>query len=133
VYGRLADRTQVDLPPGEVWLLIRIGQIVPSSSAELAHALNVTPDRLHAALSALRHRGYVGAGPELTLFGRAAYEKLVSAREAAIEAYLADWPPKERAQMRDAIVHLAQRLLSDDFQIELRTTAERLKTLQART
>jgi EmrB/QacA subfamily drug resistance transporter len=128
-YRRLADTANVDLTPGETWLLIRIGQLGPHSAAQLSEALNAPLDELNAALAALcrgdfaRSNGVV----ELTASGRDAYRRLVAAREETLERYLADWPPAQRAQMREIIVNLAQRVLHESFAGDLRAAAGSLR------
>jgi EmrB/QacA subfamily drug resistance transporter len=129
-YARLAECVHLDLPPAHTWLLLRLGQSNARSPAELARILNAPPVRLSEVLSELRRRGYVGPGLELTPSGGALYGELVAARRAALETYLADWPPDQRAQMHDAIVHLAGRVLSDDFAGELRAVGDRLKHIR---
>jgi EmrB/QacA subfamily drug resistance transporter len=127
VYTQLAASAGVDLAPAKVWLLIRIGQLAPSSASGLAEALHAPPQRLDRPLQELQAEGYVSA-PEITLTpqGRAAYERLVAARTTAIESYLADWPPEQRAQMHDVIVDLAQQMLREDFDVRLRGAASRI-------
>jgi EmrB/QacA subfamily drug resistance transporter len=131
VYAGLAERAALDLPPAETWLLIRVGQLAPRSAVELYQALDALPDWLKELFQNLRRRGYVGEGAGLTEAGRRVYERLVSARQKAIEAYLADWPPEQRAQMREAVVHVAQRMLSEDFAATLRAATDRLKRMRA--
>jgi DNA-binding MarR family transcriptional regulator len=129
-YTRLVREAGIDLTPPQAWLLIRIGQLGPHSPADLARILNAPAERFAAVVDELRNADLVTAGEELQLTdaGRGVYDRLVTARTAAIETYLADWPPEQRAQMHDVIVDLAQRFLSEDFDARLETAALRIAT-----
>jgi DNA-binding MarR family transcriptional regulator len=121
-YRHLADTANVDLTPGETWLLIRIGQLGPHTVAKLADALHAPLGELSAALATLCRGDFACSNGvvELTASGRDAYRRLVAAREETLERYLADWPPAQRAQMREIIVTLAQRVLHESFAEDLR-------------
>ena len=133
VYTQLAASAGVDLAPAQVWLLIRTGQLAPSSPSGLAEALHAPLQRIERPLEELSAAGYITV-PEirLTQQGREAYERLVAARTAAIESYLADWPPEQRAQMHDVIVDLAQQMLREDFDVRLRGAANQLASAAPR-
>lgn len=124
-YGRLAGAAHVDLTPAETWLLIRLGQLAPHTPTTLANTLNAPADQLNGALDDLCRRDYACANGvvELTTSGRNAYERLIAAGERALESYLADWPPEQRAQMRAVVVNLAPRILCEDFSDALRAAA----------
>jgi EmrB/QacA subfamily drug resistance transporter len=128
-YTRLAELAQVDLSPGQSWLLIRIGQIAPRSQDALAECLEAPADRLQQALETLAGEGYVSVGPlvELTDQGRSAYARLIAARTHALDGYLAGWPPEQRAQMQAVVDRLAQRMLSQNFGADLASAMAALR------
>ncbi|HVA27450.1 MAG TPA: MFS transporter, partial [Candidatus Baltobacteraceae bacterium] len=126
-YTRLAQSAGLELNPAQTWLLIRIGQLGSQPADELATTLNAPPERLKSVVDELCSLGYADASVALTTSGRNAYDRLVRARTQAIEAYVADWPPAQRAQMHAVIVDLAQRVLSENFGAELETAVARLK------
>ena len=127
-YARLAKSAGVDLSPGKTWLLLRVGQLGPCTPSALDEALHAAPHRLDGALQALETSGYIEQTPRIALTdaGRTAYALLVAARTAALESYLADWPPEQRAQMHNVIVRLAHEMLRDDFDARLRAATEEM-------
>jgi EmrB/QacA subfamily drug resistance transporter len=128
-YTRLAASAHVELPAGQCWLLLRIGQMSPRSPQELARALEAPVARLNEALVDLVGKGYVTETPlvELTEQGRSANARLVDARTRALDVYIADWPPQERAEMDIVVQRLAGQMLSQNFGADLASAMAALK------
>ncbi|WP_445151771.1 MDR family MFS transporter [Baekduia sp. Peel2402] len=111
----LADTTRragVDLEPGPAWLLLVLGRPEPPSLDEI-RARGVPPERLDAALAALREQGALAqdGGTELTDTGCTLRERLVAARTDGLRTLVADWEPDEQNPELDPLIaRLAQEL-----------------------
>jgi EmrB/QacA subfamily drug resistance transporter len=115
VYQRLAVSADVDLPPPELWLLARLGERAPATRERLMRQLSVDATQVTAALQHLRERSFVEERDgliTLTPFGRADYERLVTARCARLRELLAGWKPEEHPDLQRAIDELGRDLVS---------------------
>jgi EmrB/QacA subfamily drug resistance transporter len=104
------ERAEVELTPAEVWLLGRVQDgAVPGSA--LAARSEDDRDRLAAALADLRRRGLLepGDGDRLTPAGKAARERVQTARCEGLESLVADWQP-ESPELDAVIARLAEEL-----------------------
>jgi EmrB/QacA subfamily drug resistance transporter len=104
------DRAEVELTPAEVWLLGRVQDgAVPGSA--LAARREDDRERLAAALADLRRRGLVEPGDDgrLTPSGKAARERVQTARCEGLESLVADWQP-ESPELDAVIDRLAEEL-----------------------
>ncbi|HEY1977694.1 MAG TPA: MFS transporter [Candidatus Baltobacteraceae bacterium] len=124
-YSRLSEMADAGLTAAQTWLLLRIGQNGEQSPSQLAEKLNAPAQPFTIVIGELRDLGYVAASDpvRVTPIGSTVYEKLVSARNRGLEAYLADWPPEQRAQMQSVLLSLAERIFREDFSDQLRTAA----------
>jgi EmrB/QacA subfamily drug resistance transporter len=120
-YARLCEAAGVTASPGECWLLMRIAELPPRTTATLATQLDAPLDTVARLVDGLRARGFVDGSAiiSLTETGRDDYRHLAEARKKMLERYLADWAPEQRAQMQAVIADLAPRLLSDKFDRDL--------------
>lgn len=128
MYRRLAKRARLNLDPFSCWMLLRLGQIQPSSSLQLAQRLNTPLPRLQPALDALIAKGFVhNEVPSLTRAGAGAYALLIEARRKGLEALLEGWPPGQQLEMASTLRALAERFLSDDFGKDLEASKSRMR------
>ena len=116
-YERLAALADLDLPAGSCWILTRLAKQGAVRSEDLARQANVTVDygrpfvdRLVAEGMAIRADGTVA----LTDTGRAAAERLFTARREGLRELLADWSPEEYAELGELLTKLSRALLGDD-------------------
>jgi DNA-binding MarR family transcriptional regulator len=116
-YERLAALAGLDLPAGSCWILTRLAKQGTVRSEDLARQANVTvdygrpfADRLVAEGMVVRTDGAL----VLTDAGRAAAERLFTARREGLRELLADWSPEEYAELGDLLTKLSRSLLGDD-------------------
>jgi EmrB/QacA subfamily drug resistance transporter len=104
------ERAEVDLTPAEVWLL---GQAGDGAVPDPAPADRGEEDAraLREALADLRRRGLVDEGDDrrLTAAGRAARDRIQTARCEGLESLVADWQP-ESPELDAAIARLSEEL-----------------------
>ena len=132
VYRRLAESAGVNLDPGSIWMLIRIGHAQPISLADLAARLGTSRERLQPVLERLADEACIGTDHEmvsLTRSGEEVYARLLEQRTKGLDRLLQGWPPDQKAQMADAIRRLAYRLLSEDFGRELSASRRQLQAM----
>ena len=101
VYERLADAAEIDVTPGEAWLLLRIDQVEAVTADELAARYKLQPDAVASLLADLgTHRLVEGApGVRLTERGHEAVQKMDDARQEALQRLLEDWQPEQHAEV----------------------------------
>ena len=116
-YERLAALAGLDLPAGSCWILTRLAKQGTVRSEDLARQANVTvdygrpfADRLVAEGMVVRSDGAL----VLTDAGRAAAERLFTARREGLRELLADWSPEQYAELGDLLTKLSRALLGDD-------------------
>jgi EmrB/QacA subfamily drug resistance transporter len=121
-YQRLAALAGLDLPAGSCWILTRLAKQGTVRSEDLARQANVTvdygrpfADRLVAEGMVVRADGAL----VLTDAGRAAAERLFTARREGLRELLADWSPEEYAELGELLTKLSRALLGDDADRDL--------------
>ncbi|WP_433245846.1 MFS transporter [Streptosporangium sp. CA-135522] len=114
-YRRLGDLSGVDLPPGAVWLLARLGTRGRQSGAELAERAGVTVERGRPYVDLLVARGLirrVGDGAlELTPAGEQVADRLVAEAREGLGRLIRDWNPQEHPKLRELLHRLPGELL----------------------
>jgi hypothetical protein len=113
VYQQLAERAGVDLAPGEMWLLSRLGESVP---------LDVAAPDLAPAHASLSSRGLV-EDTRLSPTGAVVYTKVVEARGDGLAELLDGWDPAEHDELKRLVDRLARELISEIPPPESRRTA----------
>jgi hypothetical protein len=107
---RTVDAAEVDLAPGEAWLLVQGEEGLPLHDAEaLAEGRPFDADRARELLGGLGDRELVTGG-ELTTTGHATAERLIGARRECLHSLVADWQPDDDPRVNDAIARLAREL-----------------------
>ena len=107
VYEGLASAAEIDVTPGEAWLLLRVDQHDAASAAELAARYKLEPDAVAGLLADLRTQGLVEGSPQarLTDRGQTAVQKMSAARQEALQRFLEEWQPEQHPE----VLHLLER------------------------
>ncbi len=116
-YERLAALAGLDLPAGSCWILTRLAKQGTVRSEDLARQANVTVDHGRPFADRLVTEGMVvrsDGALVLTDAGRAAAERLFTARREGLRELLADWSPEEYAELGDLLTKLSRALLGED-------------------
>jgi EmrB/QacA subfamily drug resistance transporter len=103
VYQRLAVRAQVELSPGEVWLLCRLGEGLP---------LDVTAPELAGPYASLCERG-LAEHAEPTPEGERVYTRIVQARGEGLAELLEGWEPEQHEELSRLVHRLARELVAE--------------------
>jgi hypothetical protein len=103
VYDQLAERLAVDLEPGELWLLARLGE---------GTALDLSDPLLVVAHTSLRERGLVANG-SLAGDGELVYARVVEARREGLAELLDGWEPELHDDVRAMLDELARELVAE--------------------
>ncbi len=115
LYARLAARGGIQLPPPQLWLLARLGDLAPAPTERLFTSLPVERDSLHALLDELREAGRATGGNgdpvRLTALGQADHDRLVAARREGLAERLAGYDPAEHEELRRLLDELARDLV----------------------
>jgi EmrB/QacA subfamily drug resistance transporter len=121
IYRWLAKEAGLEISPAACWLLLRIDGHEGRTPAELADHLHVPAPAVARLGEELvqKHLVELGSGPDgsvggfsLTLTGRAALDRLASARRRGLAELLGGWSPEEH----DEVVQMVARLASDLMQ-----------------
>ncbi|GHE36928.1 EmrB/QacA family drug resistance transporter [Streptosporangium violaceochromogenes] len=118
-YRRLGALAHLDLPPGSVWLIARLGTRGRQESAELARRAGVTVDRTRPYADLLVERGLArraeGDGAEgtleLTPAGERAAGLLVAEAREGLGRLIRDWNPAEHPGLRELLDRLPREML----------------------
>jgi EmrB/QacA subfamily drug resistance transporter len=120
LFRRLAARAGVDVEPVVAWLLLRIDRHPDWPASRLARPPVVDAERLDGLLQGMGGDGLVvpedgsGAPAVLTLAGRAAAERLTTARQERLNELLDGWSPEEHAELQQLVHRLTGELLDDE-------------------
>jgi EmrB/QacA subfamily drug resistance transporter len=107
---RTVDAADVDLPPGEAWLLVQAAEGLPLHDPEaIADGRPFDADRARELTAGLAGRGLI-SGPELTTEGQATAIRLIGARHDCLRSLIADWEPDGDERVNDAVARLAREL-----------------------
>ena len=124
LYGTLAGRAGLDLPPRACWTLYRLADSPACSLEELADRLGVEPDRIVEGIDTLERCGMLrrveqagGQELQLTESGQDALERLSSARRDTLTELLEGWDPGSHPEVVMLISRLADALLADDTKL----------------
>jgi EmrB/QacA subfamily drug resistance transporter len=116
LYEGLAKRAGIDLAPPSLWLFCRLGSRAPIRINDLADDLHVEVSRLAAPLVTLEQEDLVdqdGDGSlSLTGQGDAQFARLVAARRAGLDEYLAGYDPGEHPDLKRMLDDLARDVVS---------------------
>ena len=122
---RVAERSGVDVSPGAIWALIRIGEYGPERARAIALEAGIEPGRIAAVIDELRIRGLVAGGDggvEVTPAGVEETRRVVGARRELLFEALADENADRRPEVSALLTRLARELCGEPP--VPRTTAE---------
>ncbi len=135
VYRGLAVAAGVQVSPRGCWLLYRIADEGPISSAALARVLGINEANLRERVPELLGAGFVtvagagglaggdgardGATVTLTAAGEQAASRLNEAREAGIDRLMTGWEPDKNPELRQLLGRITRKLVATDSPIEL--------------
>jgi EmrB/QacA subfamily drug resistance transporter len=103
VYEYLASRAEVDLDPGELWLLARLGEHTQ---------VDLDDPQLAGPHASLCDRGLAEDG-ELRPEGELVYTRILDARRQGLAELLAGWKPEDHDEVRAMLDRLARALVAD--------------------
>jgi EmrB/QacA subfamily drug resistance transporter len=117
---QIVFRAGVELSPGAAWLLVRLEERDTDVEA-LAHAHQITSEKLAVALAELKQRSLIEADLaatsntkiKLTDSGCEVFNRLVAARRAHLEELLADWSPEKRTEVAAVLRRLAESVVPE--------------------
>jgi EmrB/QacA subfamily drug resistance transporter len=117
VYADLAQRAGLDLPAEELWLLARLGERAPLTSAALSAELKVPLSALRDPLDALCKRGLVARSDDgrvqLTAAGADVRERVLAARRKGLADLLTRWEPHKHPEVLALLERLVETLVRD--------------------
>jgi MFS family permease len=117
-YERLARRANVDLAPGETWMLSRVSQETSRPIAAMAEASKTPESRVRQVASALAQRGYLTIEAEtvfVTESGRQVASSLEAAQEEGLNELLEGWAPHDHPDVEALVAEISKRLSSEDW------------------
>ncbi len=124
LYGTLATRAGLELPPRACWTLYRLADAPGSSVHDLAGRLGIGADILADGVDALVRAGMLeqnggsrAAPLTLTGSGRDALDRLSAARRDSLTELLEGWDPESHPELVGLIHNLAHALLADDTRL----------------
>jgi hypothetical protein len=110
---RTVDAADVDLPPGEAWLLVQGAEGLPLHDPEaIAEGRPFGAARAQELIAGLAERGLITAH-ELTTDGHTTATRLIGARQDCLRSLIADWQPDDDERVNDAVARLARELAKD--------------------
>ena len=112
VYERLASAAEIDVTPGEAWLLLRVDQVDGVSADELAERYKLQVDAVSNLISDLRAHGLVEGEPRVRLTDRGhdAVQRMADARREALQRFLAEWQPEQHPEVLQLLERFARSL-----------------------
>ncbi|RKS72284.1 EmrB/QacA subfamily drug resistance transporter [Actinomadura pelletieri DSM 43383] len=117
LYARLSTLAGVALPPGSVWALCRIAKDGTVTGKALAERAGVPIEQGRPFVDRLVDAGYVrrvNGALTITGPGRAAAERLFTARREGLAHHLEGWSPDEHPELTDVLRGLAEASLGDE-------------------
>jgi EmrB/QacA subfamily drug resistance transporter len=116
-YERLVRRANVDLGPGEAWMICRLSQEDSRHIDVMAQASKTPQERVRAVAAALDQRGYVTIDGETvypTESGRQVAALLLATEEKILNELLEQWSPHDHPDVEALCAEIAARLTNDE-------------------
>ena len=112
VYERLASAAEIDVTPGEAWLLLRVDRVDGVTAEELAGRYKLQADAVSTLLSDLDAHGLVEGEPRvrLTERGQDAVQRMADARQEALQRFLEEWQPEQHPEVLQLLERFARSL-----------------------
>jgi DNA-binding MarR family transcriptional regulator len=116
-YELVARRANIDLEPGEAWMISRISRDTSRRVDEMAQASKTPAGRIRQVAAALAQRGYVkvdGETVSITESGRRVAALLVTAREEILNEFLEGWAPQDHPDVAALVREISARLSGEE-------------------
>jgi hypothetical protein len=116
-YERLVRRANVDLGPGEAWMICRLSEEDSRHIDVMAQASKTPQERVRAVAAALDQRGYVTIDGETvypTESGRQVAALLLATEEKILNELLEQWSPHDHPDVEALCAEIAARLTNDE-------------------
>jgi EmrB/QacA subfamily drug resistance transporter len=113
---RAVARADIELEPGECWLLARLHIDTRTDVRTIARARDIDPERLVAISVELERRGLItdaGDNPTLTASGTAMIEKVFVTSQQRINELASEWHPDEYPELSELIITMAEDFMLD--------------------
>ena len=112
VYERLANAAEIDVTPGEAWLLLRVDRVDGVTAEELAGRYKLQADAVSTLLTDLDAHGLVEGEPRvrLTERGQDAVQRMADARQEALQRFLEEWQPEQHPEVLQLLERFARSL-----------------------
>ncbi|MFL6045567.1 MAG: DHA2 family efflux MFS transporter permease subunit, partial [Propionibacteriaceae bacterium] len=117
-YERLARRADVDLEPGETWMLSRVSQETSRPIAAMAEASKTPVERVGQVAAMLAKRGYVAIEAQtvfITESGRQVAASLETAQQEGLNELLEGWAPHDHPDVEALVAEISKRLSREDW------------------
>ena len=112
-YEMVSRRANVDLAPGEAWMLNRVAREGSREIDVMAQRSKTPPARVREVAAALAQRGYVtidGDTVSVTEAGRGVAAMIVAAQEEILNEFLEGWSPQEHPDVKILVHEISARL-----------------------
>jgi Major Facilitator Superfamily len=117
-YELLTRRANVDLEPGEAWMLSRVSRDSFRRIEDMARSSKTPMGRVREVAAALAQQGYVivdGETVSVTESGRRIAATLVSAQEEILNEFLEQWSPHDHPDVEALVAEFSARLVSEQW------------------
>jgi MFS family permease len=112
-YEMVARRANVDLAPGEAWMLNRVAREGFREIDVMAQRSKTPPARVREVAAALAQRGFVTIDVDtvsVTEAGRQVAALIVAAQEEILNEFLEGWSPQEHPDVKILVHEISARL-----------------------
>jgi DNA-binding MarR family transcriptional regulator len=117
-YQLLTRRVNVDLEPGEAWMLSRVSRETSRQVADMAQASKTPIARVREVAAELAQRGYVAIDADtvsVTESGRRVAATLVAAQEEILCEFLEGWSPHDHPDIEALVAEFSAKLTSEEW------------------
>jgi DNA-binding MarR family transcriptional regulator len=117
-YELLTRRANVELEPGEAWMLSRVSRESSRQIEDMARSSKTPLGRVREVAAALAHQGYVtvdGDTVSVTESGRRVAATLVASQEEILNEFLAEWSPHDHPDVEALVAEFSARLVSEQW------------------
>jgi DNA-binding MarR family transcriptional regulator len=117
-YELLARRANVDLEPGEAWMLSRVSRESSRQIEDMARSSKTPMGRVREVAEALAQQGYVTVNGEtvsVTESGRRVAATLVATQEDILNEFLEEWSPHDHPDVEALVAEFSARLVSEQW------------------
>jgi EmrB/QacA subfamily drug resistance transporter len=117
-YELLTRRANVELEPGEAWMLSRVSRESFRQIEDMARSSKTPMGRVREVAAALAQQGYVtvdGDTVSVTESGRRVAATLVATQEEILNEFLEQWSPHDHPDVEALVAEFSARLVSEQW------------------